>query len=388
MTVKFCQNGTKMNLIPLVDLKTQYEQIESEIDYAIKRVLSNAHFVKGEDVNEFEEDFAIFQKTKYSVSVASGTSAILLALRAIGVGPGDEVIAPAHTYIATIEPIELLGAKTVLVDVDPLTYNMDPEKLERVITSATKAIIPVHMYGQMAQMDKIAEIAKKYKLAIVEDAAQSHGAEYKGLRAGNWGDIACFSFYPSKNLGCYGDGGAICTNDKTLANRVRLLRDHGRKTKYASEEIGYCERLDTIQAAILKVKIRYLETWNEKRRQCASYYNSLFQACNKLITPLELSVAHHVYHIYAIRVRYGRNKLIEDLKRAGIEVGIHYPLPVYLQPAMARYKFSKGDFPEAESISNTELSLPLYPELTSAQQDYIVDQFLNSLENITSVKYV
>jgi dTDP-4-amino-4,6-dideoxygalactose transaminase len=353
-----------MAQIPLVDLKAQYQTIKPEIDAAMQRVLDNTAFIGGKDLKAFEDAFAQFQQTKRAVGVASGTAAIFLALKALGVGQGDEVITTPHTFIATVEPIEALGAKTVLVDIDPETYNLDPAKVEAAITPKTKVIMPVHLYGQMANMSAIMEIAQRHNLRVIEDAAQAHGAEYQGKRAGQWGDIACFSFYPGKNLGAYGDGGAVCTNDDALANEIARLRDHGRASKYVHDVIGYGERLDGLQAAVLGVKLPHLNNWNAARRRHAAHYNELLSDIPGVTLPLEASDSHHVYHIYCIQVTGNRDAILKALNERGIGAGIHYPVPVHLQPAMQHYGWSKGAFPVCEHAAENIISLPLYPEMT------------------------
>ncbi len=362
-----------MAKIPLVDLKAQYASIKPEIDAAMQRVVENTAFIGGKEVSNFEAAFAAFQQTKRAVGVASGTGAIFLALKALGIGPGDEVITTPHTFIASVEPIEVLGATTVLVDIDPVTFNLDPAKIEAAITPRTKAILPVHLYGQIAPMDAIMEIARKHNLKVIEDAAQAHGAELNGKRAGAWGDAACFSFYPGKNLGAYGDGGAVCTNDEELANKVAKLRDHGRTSKYSHDEIGYGERLDGLQAAILGAKLPHLDDWNAARRSHADYYNEALKGIEGIETPQAMAGARHIYHIYCIRVQGDRDAILKELNAREIGAGIHYPIPVHLQPALAFRGWSVGDFPEAERAANTIISLPMYPELDIEQQNRIVE---------------
>jgi dTDP-4-amino-4,6-dideoxygalactose transaminase len=363
-----------MAKIPLVDLKAQYASIKPEIDAAMARVIENTSFIGGNEVSDFEAAFAQFQQTKYSVGVASGTAAIWLALMALGVGPGDEVITTAHTFIASIEPIETLGAKTVLVDIDPVTFNIDPAKLEAAITPRTKVILPVHLYGQLAPMDAIMEIARKHNLIVVEDAAQAHGAELNGKRAGAWGSIACFSFYPGKNLGAYGDGGAICTNDEVLAQKIMKSRDHGRTTKYEHDEIGYGERLDGLQAAILGAKLPHLNDWNAARHRHAEYYNQALAGIEGITTPPEMSGARHIYHIYCIRVDGDRDAILKELNARGIGAGIHYPVPLHLQPALADHGWKLGDFPITEQAAKSIISLPIYPEMTMDQLSQITEE--------------
>lgn len=368
-----------MSRIPLVDLKAQYDSIKDEIDAAIARVIQNTNFIGGKEVSAFEEAFAAFQHTKRCVGVASGTAAIFLALKVLGIGEGDEVITTPHTFIATVEPVEALGAKPVFVDIDPVTFNIDPDKIEAAITPRTRAILPVHLYGQLAPMDRIMEIARRHNLVVVEDAAQAHGAEYKGKRAGNWGDIAVFSFYPGKNLGAYGDGGAICTNDDTLADKIAKLRDHGRTSKYAHDEIGYGERLDSLQAAILGAKLPHLQDWNDARRRVADYYTQTLRGLQGVRTPSEMPDARHIYHVYCITVNGNRDAILADLKARGIEAGIHYPIPLHLQAALAHHGGREGDFPNTEHAAKSILSLPIYPELTTEQMNRVVEELADVL---------
>jgi dTDP-4-amino-4,6-dideoxygalactose transaminase len=366
-----------MAKIPLVDLKAQYQSIQPEIDAAMARVVQNTAFIGGKEVYSFEEAFARFQGTRHAVGVASGTAAIYLALNALGVGPGDEVITTPHSFIATIEPIEVMGGKTVFVDIDPISYNIDPAKLEAAITPATKVIMPVHLYGQIAAMDAIMEIARRHNLYVVEDSAQAHGAEYQGKRAGAWGDIACFSFYPGKNLGAYGDGGAICTNNDALAILIAKLRDHGRSSKYAHELIGYGERLDGLQAAILAAKLPHLDHWNATRRSHAALYDDLLRDVPGVTIPVVSDGGSHIYHIYCLRVRGDRDAILAEMNARGIGAGVHYPLPLHLQPAMAHYGFSKGAFPVCEAAADSIISLPIYPEMTRDQIQQVVETLID-----------
>jgi len=352
-------------LIPLVDLRSQHESIKDELEAAIAGIIENSSFVMGPAVKELESDFAVFCGTRFAIGCSSGTSALHLALEALGIGPGDEVITIPHTFIATVEAVSQCGAKPVFVDIDPETYTMDPTLVERAITPRTKAIIPVHLYGHPTDMDPIIEIAREHGLKVVEDCAQAHGAEYKGRRVGSIGDIGCFSFFPAKNLGAFGDAGAVVTDDEELARKVRLLRNHGREAKYEHEMIGFNERIDTFHAAILKVKLKYLDGWNESRRLNAMRYKQELDNSGVQV-PVEKAWAKHVYHLYVIR-HPNRDALAAHLKEAGIATGIHYPLPLHLQPAYAFLGHKKGDFPATEEAARTILSLPMYPELTAAQ---------------------
>ena len=363
--------------IPLVDLKAQYAAIKPEIDDAIARVIAKTQFIQGEEVRAFEREFAAFCKAKHCIGMASGTAAIHLALALAGVEPGDEVITTTMTFTASAEPIEYVGAKPVLLDIDPQTYNLDPRQLERAITPRTKAIMPVHLYGQPAAMDEILAIAKQHGLFVLEDAAQAHGAEYRGTRIGNLGHAAIFSFYPGKNLGAYGDAGAIVTNDDDFAARARMLADHGRTEKYTHTKIGFGYRLDSLQAAILRAKLPHLEAWNDARRAHVRRYNELLGGLD-LVLPYEPDYVRAVYHIYAVRVAR-RDEVAKQLKAKGVETGIHYPIPLHMQPAYAHLGHKEGDFPVAEELARTELSLPMYSELTDAQMQTVADALKETL---------
>ncbi|NOX62530.1 MAG: DegT/DnrJ/EryC1/StrS family aminotransferase [Chloroflexi bacterium] len=364
--------------IPLVDLKAQYQSIKPEIDAAIQRVVDNTAFIMGREVADFEQAFAEYCGVRHAIGVSSGTGALFLTLLAYGIGPGDEVITTPFTFFATGEAISQVGARPVFVDIDPVTYNIDPDKIEAAITPFTKAIMPVHLYGQPADMDPIIEIAARHNLPVIEDAAQAHGSLYKGRRAGGLGDAACFSFYPSKNLGCYGDGGAVVTNDDNVAERVRLLRDHGRVSKYEHAILGYGHRLDGIQAAVLSVKLPHLDAWNEGRRQRAARYKALL-ADSAVITPQHLPETTPVYHCYVVRTPH-RDAVVERLRAANIGVGVHYPIPLHLQPAYRFLELERGSFPIAEQMSNEVLTLPIYAEMTDEQQDYVVEKLLEAVQ--------
>lgn len=355
--------------IPLVDLRAQYNTIKSEIDSAVQRVLDNTSFIMGKEVTSFEAAFAGFVGATGAAGVASGTAALHLALLACGVGPGDEVITAAHTFIATAEAISHTGARPVFVDIDPNTYTLDPAQVEDRITDRTRAIVPVHLYGQPADLDPLVDIARRRSLWLIEDAAQAHGAEYKGRRCGTIGHMACFSFYPGKNLGAYGDAGAVTSNDEKLLAKVRKLRDHGRTSKYEHDEIGYGERIDALQAAILAAKLPHLESWSEARRSHARLYNELL-AGSTVATPYESPDVRHVYHLYVVRTPH-RDDLLSHLKRNGVDAGIHYPIPVHKQPAYAKQGYSDVSLPVSERAAAEVLSLPLYPELTEAQIHHV-----------------
>jgi len=360
----------ELAVIPFLDLKAQYREIKPEVDAAVARVIDSAHFVLGPDVAAFEERFAAYCGTKHCVALNSGTSALHLALLAAGIGPGDEVITVSMTFVATTAAILYCGAKPVFVDVDPDTWTMDPNQVEAAITPRTKAILPVHLHGLMADMDPIIEIADRAGLIVIEDAAQSHGAEYRGRRAGSIGDIGCFSFYPGKNLGAFGEGGAAVTSSSDLARKIALLRDWGQESKYNHVLPGYNFRMDEIQAAILMVKMRHIESWTEGRRAVASRYEQLL-ARHQFKRPAPPSHSRHVYHVYAIEVE-GRDQIKKALGAAGVGTGIHYPIPIHLQKAYAELGYGRGDLPAAESVAKRFLSLPIYPELRPDQVEKVV----------------
>jgi dTDP-4-amino-4,6-dideoxygalactose transaminase len=355
-------------LIPFVDLKAQYQSIRSEIEPAVLRVLASGGYVLGEDVAAFERDFAAFSGSPTGIACNSGTSALHLALLAVGVGPGDEVITTTFTFVATVAAIGYTGARPVLVDIDPVSYTLDPALLERAITSRTKAIIPVHLYGQPADMDPILEIAARHGIPVIEDAAQAHGAEYKGRRAGSMGAIGCFSFYPGKNLGAYGEGGLVTTGDDSYARTMRMLRDWGAEKKYLHVLKGYNYRLEALQGAILHVKLRHLEDWTNARIAHAARYTEKLDP--SVAPPGTMPYARHVFHVYAIRAK-DRTGLQAALTAKGIQTGIHYPIPVHLLPAWEELGHRAGDFPHAEKAANEVLSLPMYPELTNEQIDAV-----------------
>ena len=356
--------------IPLVDLQAQYHSIQPEIDAAMRRVVESAQFIMGPDVAAFEAQFAAWCGAAHCVGVGSGTAALELVLRALGIGPGDEVITVAHTFIATAEAISAVGATPVFVDIDPLTYNLDPDAFAVAITARTRAVMPVHLYGQPADMSRIRAIAAQHDLAVVEDAAQAHGAMWAGTKVGGLGNAACFSFYPGKNLGAYGDAGAVVTNDAQLAAQVRSLRNHGRRSKYLHDQVGFGHRIDTLQAAILGAKLPFLTGWTEARRRLAARYDELLQYTG-LTLPYVAQAANPVWHLYVVRTPE-RDELLQDLEANGIGAGVHYPVPLHLQPAYAGLGYQKGSLPVTESVASTCLSLPLYPEMSEAQQDRVV----------------
>lgn len=356
--------------VPFLDLKAQYRSIKDEIAAAIQPVLENCDFVGGAAVEAFERNFAMFCQTAHAVGVSNGADALYLALRALEIGPGDEVITVPNTFIATASAITRTGATVRFVEVDPATLEMDAGKLEAAITHRTRALMPVHLYGQMPDMDAILAMAAQHQIPVIEDAAQAHGATFRGRVAGSMGVAACFSFYPGKNLGAYGDGGAVVTNDAELANRLRRLRDQGRDTKYEHLMIGYNHRLDTLQAAVLEVKLRHLPQWNARRREIAALYRQFLQDC-PAVRPLAVAPGQEaVYHLFIVQVEQ-RERLQEKLKQQGIATGIHYPIPLHLQPAYAHLGLRRGTFPVSEAAAERVLSLPMYAEMSNAMVEHV-----------------
>jgi dTDP-4-amino-4,6-dideoxygalactose transaminase len=350
---------------------------KQEIDDAVNRVLESGRYILGDEVRAFEEEFAAYLGVSHSVGVGNGTEALHLAIEACGLGDGDEVATVSHTAVATVAAIELAGTRPVFVDIDPVTYNMDPEFLKKAITSKTKAVIPVHLYGHPAPMEEILAIARDYNLYVIEDCAQAHGATYRGKRVGSFGDMACFSFYPTKNLGALGDGGMVATNDDKLAENTRLLREYGWKDRYVSHVPGLNTRLDEIQAAILRVKLNYIDADNAVRaRHARSYCEGLTKACSSLVLPAAREGATHVYHLFVIRVR-DRDSLLDFLGKKGIGAAIHYPVPVHQQPA---YNGFGGELSQTERVAKEILSLPMYPELTEDQIHSTIDAVREFLE--------
>lgn len=365
--------------VPFVNLKAQYQQIQAEIHAAIGEVLESTAFAGGPFVTRFEEQFAGYCGSAHAIGVGNGTDALWLVMLALGIGRGDEVITVPNTFIATAEAISLCGAKPVFVDVDPRTCTMAPELLERAITSRTRAVLPVHLYGQTADMDPIMAIARDHGLYVIEDACQAHGAEYKGKKAGSLGIAGCFSFYPGKNLGAYGEAGAVVTNDQALADKVKLLREHGQPRKYFHSVIGWNARMDGIQGAILSVKLKYLDAANEARRSHARLYVELLADSEAITLPHEAPYARHVYHLFAIRSKQ-REELIRRLASRDIACGIHYPVPLHLQEAYASLEILKGTLPIAESSSQECLSLPMFPELTHEQIAYVCEELKTAVK--------
>ena len=356
-------------MIPFIDLKAQYESIQAEIQTAVNATLASTQFVLGKEVAAFEEEFAAYSGGKFGIGVNSGTSALHLALLAAGVGPEDEVITVSCTFVATVAAIDYTGARPVFVDVEDTTLNMDPAQVEAAITDRTKVILPVHLHGQPADLDPILEIARRHGLRVIEDAAQAHGAEYQGRRVGSIGDLGCFSFYPGKNLGAYGEGGMVVTNNEDYAHTIRLLRDWGQERKYHHVLKGFNYRLEGIQGAILRVKLRHLDAWTEARRQHAAAYNELL-ADAPVQRPVERPYARHVYHVYAVRTPQ-RDRLQAALQAQGIQTNIHYPIPVHLQKAYETFGYGRGDLPITEQAAAELLSLPMFPELQPAQIDAV-----------------
>jgi dTDP-4-amino-4,6-dideoxygalactose transaminase len=351
-----------MKAIPVIDLKTQYRNIHHEIDEAISHVLERGTFILGDEVTTFEQEFASYCNAAYGVGVDSGTAALHIALLTCKIGAGDEVITTSHTAVATVAAIEMSGARPILVDIDPVRYTIDPDRIAAVITPRTRAIIPVHLYGCPADLDPILELARAKNIFVIEDCAQAHGAKYHGKPVGSWGDIATFSFYPTKNLGAVGDGGALVMNDDSLAKRARLLRQYGWEERYISQLKGLNSRLDELQAAILRVKLRYLDTWNERRRKLAYLYSDLLSNSG-IILPSEPANVQHVYHQYVVR-HPQRNSLRAFLLEREIHTLIHYPVPIHLQPAYKNLGYPQGALPVTEQTAEQVLSLPLYPEMS------------------------
>lgn len=352
-------------MVPFLDLKQQYEALKPEILSAVERVFDTTQFVLGKEVQAFEEEFAAYCGAKYGIAVNSGTSALHMALLAAGIGPGDEVITVPHTFVATVAAICYTGATPVFVDIEEDSYCMDPTKLEAAITARTKAIVPVHLYGQAADMDPILAIARAHNIAVLEDAAQAHGAEYRGRRCGSLADFAAFSFYPGKNLGAYGEGGIVLTDNEEITRKVRMLRDWGQEKKYHHEMLGFNARMDGVQGAILRVKLRRLDEWTEARRARAKQYDELLAGLPAVITPKVAENRKHVYHIYCVRVR-NRDSLMQYLKEREIHSGIHYPFAVHTLPGYRFLGYKEGEFPVAETVASQVVSLPMYPEMTEA----------------------
>ena len=356
--------------VPFLDLKAHHAPLIDEFDGAIREVIESSAFAGGPFVERFEQEFAAYCGSKYAIGVGNGTDALWLTLLALGIGEGDEVITVSNTFIATAEAIICCKARPVFVDVDENTFTMNPAELKKSLTARTKAIIPVHLFGQPADMDPILEFARTYGLFVIEDAAQAHGAEYKGRKAGTLGDAGCFSFYPGKNLGAFGEAGAVVTNDAELREKIQVLRDHGQAQKYYHTLVGWNCRMDGIQAAILSIKLRHLEEANLLRRERALQYNQAFEGIEGIATPFEADCARHVYHVYAIRVQE-RDEVRRFLEEKGIGCGVHYPIPIHLQEACRSLGYTEGAFPVTENLAEEFLSLPMFPELTEQQTEYV-----------------
>jgi len=375
-----------MNMkVPLIDLKRQYYRIKDEVDKKIGEVLESGRFILGNNVEAFEDEFARYCGVKYAVGVASGTDALTLSLKALGLSDGDEVITVPNTFIATVDAISYSRATPIFVDIEPETYTMKVSDIKQKITKRTKAILPVHLYGHPVDMDPLLEIAEQNNLYVVEDACQAHGAKYKSKKVGSLGDCACFSFYPSKNLGACGDGGIVVTNEEEIAERIRILRDYGQKRKYEHVIIGYNSRLDEVQAAVLRVKLRYLDKWIEERRRNARKYNELLSEIHNITLPMEKSYAKHAYHLYVIRTRY-RDEMQKWLSSNGISTLIHYPIPVHFQKAYSHLGIGKNSFPMTEECSGDVLSLPMFPELTEDEIRFVSQSIKEFVEGICAEK--
>lgn len=364
--------------VPFLDLKAHHDPIRAEVMAAMNEVIDINAFAGGPFVAKFEEDYAKYCGANFCIGAGNGTDTLWFSLLALGIGQGDEVITAPMTFMATAEAISYAGAKPVFVDIDPISYTLDATKIEAAITSRTKAILPVHLFGQCADMDPILAIAKKHHLHVVEDAAQAQGALYKGRKAGTLGNAGSFSFYPGKNLGAWGEAGAITTNDAALAERMKMFREHGQKRKYYHDVIGWNGRMDGLQAAVLRVKLKYLDKANDGRRRAAARYNQLLAGNPSLTLPVELSGRHHIYHVYALRLN-NRDHILKAMSERGISCGIHYPVPVHLQKAYSHLGYKKGDFPVSEACGETFLSLPMYPELTEEQISAVVSSLSSSL---------
>ena len=364
--------------VPILDTKRQYEAIGKEVEEKVVEVLRSGSYILGQNNKALEEDFAKYCDCKHAVALNSGTDALHLALRALDIGAGDEVITVAFTFVATTEAIGIVGANPVFVDIDPDTFNIDVDKIESLITPKTKAILPVHLYGQPCDMDKIMDIAKRHNLYVIEDCCQAVGATYKGKKVGSFGDIGCYSFYPTKNLGTMGDGGMAVTNDETLKNRMIALRNHGGAIRYYHDEIGVNSRLDEIQAAILRVKMPHIDSWNQKRRENAYRYNKLFAQYPEIETPKELDDTYCVYHQYTIKIE-NRDEVHKLLQENGVGAMIYYPVPLHLQKVHEHLNVKEGSLPITEENTKLVMSLPMFPELTEEEQKYVVETVVKCL---------
>ena len=374
-------------MIPIFDSKRQYAQIGAEVEKAVCEVLRSGCYILGPNVKALESELAEYIGCKYTVALNSGTDALHIALRALNIGEGDEVITTAFTFVATAEAIGIVGAKPVFVDIDENTYNIDPAKIEAAITSKTKAIIPVHLYGQPCDMDAIMSIANKHNLKVIEDCCQAIGASFKGQRVGTFGDIGCYSFYPTKNLGAMGDGGLCTVNSEELRDRLISLRNHGSMVRYHNDELGINSRLDEIQAAILRIKARHIDEWNSKRRELATNYNRLFASCSDIQTPVELDNTYCVYHQYTVKIP-NRDEIHKMLGEKGIGAMLYYPIPLHLQKVNAYVGMGKGSLPITEKNTECVISLPMFPELTFEEQETIASTLIDCIEKSKSVASV
>lgn len=373
--------------VPFLNLQTQHDAIRDHLARRLERLHGQFDFIQGEDVKDFEVAFAHYCGAGHCVGVANGTDALALTLRALDIGPGDEVITAANSFIATAEAIVHAGATPVLADVDPVSRTLDPRDVERRITPRTRALLPVHLYGRPTEMEPLTELASAHRLAVLEDAAQAHGALYRGRRVGSLGDAACFSFYPSKNLGAYGDAGAVTTNDEELAERLRKLANHGGHGRNVHEEVGFNSRLDSVQAAVLAAKLGHLEDWNVERRALAERYDTLLRELPAARTPAWPEGATHVWHLYVVRVPPAvRDRLVDHLQAAGVQTGVHYPLPIHLTPAFRHLGHRLGDFPVSEELARSVLSLPLYPGLSTAQAERVVAVLGDGLAGVKALE--
>ncbi len=369
-------------MIPILDLQKQYEEIRQQTEQEVLKVLSSGRYILGENVKKFEENFAQYCSTGRAIGLASGTDALHIALRALDIGPADEVITVAFTFFATTEAISYVGAKPVFADINPKTFNLDIDELEKKITPKTKAIIPVHLYGQPVDMDPVVELAKKHDLFVIEDCAQAVGSAYKGKKVGSIGDAGCFSFFPTKNLGAAGDGGMLTTNSNYIAERVASLRNHGSHIRYYHTEVGLNSRLDELQAAILNVKLPHIDRWNSQRKEAAYYYNDLLKEYPDIATPVEMDDTDCVYHQYTVKIPQ-RDKVHEILKENGVMSMIYYPVPIHLQEAYSRLDLREGYLPNTEKVTRQVLSLPIFPEITREQQQKVANELIKAIETIS-----
>jgi dTDP-4-amino-4,6-dideoxygalactose transaminase len=380
------RNGARSShqpAIPVLDLRAQYNTLRDEVHAALREVADSTCYVLGPKVTEFERGFAEYVGSKHCIAVNSGTSALHLALIAAGVGTGDEVITVPMTFVATSWAISYVGATPVFVDVDPVSYTMDPAEVEKHITPRTKALLPVHLYGQPADMSALMAISEKYGIPLIEDAAQAHGAKYDGRGIGTFGKCGCFSFYPGKNLGAYGEGGAVVTDDDDVATRIKALRDHAQSTRYYHDEIGYNYRMDAFQGAVLNIKLKYIEGWTQSRRFLGARYNELLEGL-PIQLPAESPERRHVWHLYVV-MHPDRDAIRKDLEAAGVMTGLHYPVPVHMQKAYSNLGYNEGDFPISERIARECITLPLYPEMTSTDQDVVIEALRSALGKVGTV---